>query len=108
MNFGEYQAEAEKTAIYPEDVRIIYPSLGLAGEAGEVCNKVKKAYRDKYGLFSDSDIAELSKEIGDILWYIAALASDLELDLNTIAKENLEKLRDRQERNVLGGSGDNR
>lgn len=108
MNFSEYQAEAKKTVIYSDNLKLTYPTLGLAGEAGEVCNKVKKVFRDKGGHLDEDGVSELSKEIGDILWYIAALTSDLELDLNTIAKENLEKLRGRQERNVLGGSGDNR
>lgn len=108
MTLDEYQAEAIKTAIYPESARVIYPALGLAGEAGEVANKVKKIIRDHGGIVSDTAREELKGELCDSLWYIADLAHDLDLSLSEIAEANLTKLRDRQARGVLGGSGDNR
>lgn len=108
MNFDEYQDAAKKTAIYPDDTKVIYPALGLASEAGEVAGKVKKILRDTDGLVTDERQAELAKEIGDVLWYLAALASDLNLDLDDIANENIAKLADRQERGKLRGDGDNR
>lgn len=106
--FTEYQAGAVSTAIYPEQYRIIYPALGLANEAGEVLGKIKKVLRDKGGAFSDEDKQVIGKELGDVLWYLAATAEDLDLDLGDIALTNLAKLQDRQMRGVLGGSGDNR
>ena len=109
MTFKEYQVAARKTAIYPKDYQVIYPTLGLAGESGEVCEKIKKRIRDfqcdySTGVFKD----DIIKELGDIMWYISNLASDLELDLNKIAVININKLQDRQKRNVLKGSGDSR
>jgi len=103
MRFNEYQEEASKTAIYPEQYKIVYPALGLAGEAGEVAEKVKKHIRD--GVLNVDD---LKKELGDVLWYLAAIASDLGLNLDEIAEANLQKLRSRQARGVISGNGDNR
>ena len=103
MRFNEYQEEASKTAIYPEQYKIVYPALGLAGEAGEVAEKVKKHIRD--GVLN---VEDLKKELGDVLWYLAAIASDLGLSLDDVAESNLQKLRSRQARGVIGGSGDNR
>lgn len=108
LSFDAYQAQAATTAIYPEQHRIVYPVLGLAGEAGEVSEKVKKIIRDFDGDFSDEKRHEIAQELGDMLWYVAALASDLGYDLGYIAKSNLSKLASRQKRGVLGGSGDNR
>lgn len=106
MTFDEYQTQATKTAIYKQEV--IYPALGLANEAGEVLGKIKKVLRDNDGEFTASKRHEISDEIGDVLWYIAALARDLELPLEDIAQANLNKLNSRMARGVLGGSGDNR
>ena len=103
MRFNEYQEEASKTAIYPEQYKIVYPALGLAGEAGEVAEKVKKHIRD--GVLNVDD---LKKELGDVLWYLAAIASDLGLNLDDVAEANLQKLRSRQARGVISGNGDNR
>lgn len=97
-----YQLEAKKTAIFPPDKALEYLSLGLVGEAGEVANKVKKIIRDKK---IDADI---SGEIGDVLWYCAMLADYLDVNLGKIMENNLDKLRSRKERGVLGGSGDRR
>lgn len=103
MSLNDYQALASKTAIYPMQHQILYPALGLAGEAGEVANKVKKMIRD--GKF---DRAGIAAELGDVLWYVSALARDLNIDMQDLAMENLEKLYSRKERGTLGGSGDNR
>jgi NTP pyrophosphatase (non-canonical NTP hydrolase) len=105
--FKQYQEDAQKTAIYNEGLRVIYPTMGL-GEVGEVQGKIKKVFRDKEGKFDETTKKEIGKELGDVLWYLAVLARDLDLDLETIAKENVAKLKSRQERGVLGGSGDNR
>ena len=106
MEFNDYQNQAKNTAIYPKDKAVVYPALGLAGEAAEVENKVKKVLRD------GSEIKDVSKdiasEIGDCLWYISVLASDIGWDLESIAKLNIEKLTDRANRGKLSGSGDNR
>ena len=103
MTFNEYQEEAKKTAIYPTEYRLVYPTLGLTGEAGEVAEKVKKMVRD-----GKLDTDGLKKELGDVLWYLAALASDLGVTLEEVAADNVAKLRSREERGVIGGSGDNR
>jgi NTP pyrophosphatase (non-canonical NTP hydrolase) len=103
MEMNAYQKAAAETAIYKPSDRAIYPALGLCGEAGEVANKVKKIMRD--GTF---DKQALSDEIGDVLWYLAALCRDLDLNLADVAMQNLDKLYDRKERGVLGGSGDKR
>jgi NTP pyrophosphatase (non-canonical NTP hydrolase) len=109
MNFNEYQEKARKTAIYPQNNAVYYPSLGLAGETGEVCEAVKKQIRDNNAKFMNpSFLADMRRELGDVLWYISNLASDLHLSLEGIAKDNIEKLADRQKRNKLHGSGDNR
>ena len=106
MNFNEYQQKAKTTAIYRHP--IMYPALGLAGETGEVCEKVKKVLRDNNGIFSEDKKKEIEKEISDCMWYIANLSSDLGLSLEEILQTNLSKLMSRKERGVLGGSGDNR
>jgi len=109
MNFKEYQEESRKTAIYPKaGENYVYPTLGLAGEAGEVAEKIKKAIRDKDGVVDDERKEELKKELGDVLWYVSQIASELNLSLNEIAEKNIEKLYNRMERNKLKGSGDNR
>ena len=105
MNFNDYQKRAIKTAIYPTDYRMVYPALGLAGESGEVCEKVKKHLR---GDDSPNLRKDIEKELGDVLWYVANLASDLGLHLDNIATKNLDKLRDRQRRDALQGDGDER
>lgn len=80
----------------------------MNGEAGEVADKVKKVIRDNGGVFTNENRYEIAKEIGDVLWYCATLANDLGYDLETIGRINYEKLHSRQERNKIGGSGDNR
>ena len=108
MDFSEYQRSSRQTAVYPREAWLTYPALGLAGEAGEVAEHAKKAIRDHGGLVDDERRAAMSKELGDVLWYVAQLATELELDLEQIALGNLEKLRSRQRRGVLSGSGDDR
>jgi NTP pyrophosphatase (non-canonical NTP hydrolase) len=104
LTFEGYQIAAGETAIYDEKLEIMYPALGLAGEVGEVLNKIKKHYRDG----TDLDTEDLKKELGDILWYLGALATDLDIDLADAAEGNLSKLASRMERGVLQGNGDNR
>ena len=109
MDFDEYQRRAAETAIYPSfGHRIIYPSLGLASEAGEVAGKIKKEIRDGDGAFAGYIIDEIGDELGDVLWYLARIASELGLSLGDIAERNAHKLRDRADRGVLGGQGDKR
>ncbi|GMX57899.1 MAG: nucleoside triphosphate pyrophosphohydrolase family protein [Candidatus Yanofskyibacterium parasiticum] len=109
MEFNEYQKLARKTAIYAgAGKNFVYPALGLCGESGEVAEKIKKIVRDRDNVVDDKCRAELEKELGDVLWYIANLAVELDLDLENIAQKNIKKLADRQERGVLHGSGDNR
>ncbi len=109
MDFTTYQQHAKKTAIYPnQGNNLSYPVLGLCGETGEVAEKVKKIFRDKGGVLDAQAIAELEKEIGDVLWYLAALSTELGLEFAEVARKNLEKLASRQQRNVVQGSGDNR
>lgn len=112
-SFTEYQLGADAVAKYPEvgtgslNARL-YAVLGLNGEAGEVAEKFKKIMRDKDGVFSEEDEEEILKEIGDVLWYAAALSSEMGHSLEEVAIRNLDKLNSRKERGVLAGSGDNR
>ena len=109
MNLSEYQEKALTTALYPnQGSNPYYPALGLGGEIGEVLNKVKKIMRDHDGKITDEYRDILKKELGDVLWYLAAMATELDLDLNKVAQLNLNKLASRKERGVLSGDGDNR
>ena len=100
------------TAIYPKGMSgVTYLTLGLCGESGEVAEKMKKIIRDH----RDSDMdalynkrEEIKKELGDVLWYISSLSSELGIDLNEVAEKNIEKLKSRKDRGKIGGSGDNR
>ena len=103
MTFNEYQKLAKSTAVYPDEYNVGYPTLGLTGEAGEVAEKVKKYIRDGTECRDD-----LKKELGDVLWYLSAIASDLDLSLEDIAQTNVEKLKSRFKRDKIKGSGDNR
>jgi NTP pyrophosphatase (non-canonical NTP hydrolase) len=108
MELSEYQRLSRRTAEYPRDAWLAYPALGLAGEAGEVAEHAKKAIRDDGASVSDVRRAAMAKELGDVLWYVAQLASELGLELDDIAQANLDKLLSRQRRGVLSGSGDER
>jgi len=109
LNFTEYQKACILTAKYPDIGRnFVYPTLGLAGETGEVAEKIKKIIRDNNGVVDGSRRTELKKELGDVMWYIAMLATELDINLEDIAITNIEKLKSRIERNVIKGDGDNR
>lgn len=111
-DFNEYQEAAIAFAKYPieNDMDIIYPALGLVSEAGEVADKLKKHIRDGKGIGSLSleHRREIMKELGDVLWYTAVLCWELDFNLSDAAETNIMKLESRKERNVIGGSGDNR
>ena len=108
MTLNEYQQKALETAIYSDEYKIIYPALGMCGEAGEVADKVKKVIRDNNQEFNQEKKGEIAKEIGDVLWYCATLAHDLGYSLEEIAEINYTKLKSRQMRGKIGGEGDNR
>ena len=109
MNFEEYQKLAKRTAIYPVVGKgFVYPTLGLAGEAGEIVNKVKKIFRDDNNELTEKRKKEIAKELGDILWYVAQISTELGVSLDQVAKDNIEMLSSRQQRNTIKGDGDNR
>lgn len=109
MDFSEYQHKAQDTARYPViGDSVIYPTLGLTNEAGEVAGKIKKIFRDKGGVISDADRHALQAELGDVLWYLAQVATELGLSLDEIAAANIAKLLDRQARGKIQGDGDDR
>lgn len=108
MNLNEYQSLALETAIYPEQYKVIYPALGINGEAGEIAEKVKKVIRDEDCVLADSYRTEIAKEVGDVLWYCAVLANDLGFSLEEIGKMNIDKLKSRKQRGKISGNGDNR
>lgn len=108
MTFDEYQRLALSTAIYPTESGVVYPVLGLAGEAGEVADKVKKTIRDHGGRFDAERRHAIALEAGDVLWYLAALARELGMDLDEIARLNVEKILSRRDRGKIHGEGDGR
>jgi NTP pyrophosphatase (non-canonical NTP hydrolase) len=109
MDFNDYQQKSRKTAGYPAIGHpVIYPVLGLVNEAGEVAGKIKKVFRDKDGQLSAETREALKAELGDVLWYIAQVATELDLPLDEIAEYNIAKLYDRLERGKIRGDGDNR
>ncbi len=115
MEFGEYQDSSKRTAIYPRlgpaggpFVGWIYPALGLAGEAGEIEEKLKKLIRDSNFRLTPDLKDEIKKELGDLLWYMAQLASELEISLDNVATSNLAKLNTRLSRDSIHGEGDER
>ena len=109
MDFKEYQKLAHTTAKYPTIGKdFIYPILGLVGEAGETANKVKKIFRDDNGEITEARKNEIAKEFGDLLWYIAECCTAFGLSLESVAIDNIEKLKKRQLENKITGDGDNR
>jgi NTP pyrophosphatase (non-canonical NTP hydrolase) len=108
MKFSEYEELVKETAVYPATHRILYPALGMAGEAGEVANKVKKIIRDGVDSQPEDWRTQIAKEIGDVMWYCAALAHDLNVPLSLIAAQNKDKLLARKEKGTIKGSGDDR
>jgi NTP pyrophosphatase (non-canonical NTP hydrolase) len=109
MNFNDYQTKSRMTAQFPSIGHpVIYPTLGLVNEAGEVAGKIKKVFRDKDGQISEETREALKAELGDVLWYLAQVATELDLRLDEIAEYNIEKLYSRLERGKIRGDGDNR
>ncbi len=112
MTLNEYEQKARSTAKYPQDAALLYPTLKLAGEAGEVAEKLGKAMRDRGWMpgqpLSDELKADLIKEVGDVLWYVASVAVDLGSSLEEVAQTNVNKLASRAERGTIHGSGDDR
>ena len=106
MNFKEYQKKAHLTALYPKHYAFPYLATGLASEAGEVAGLISKGIRgDNYGTLPN---AELVKELGDVLWFVAQMATELEVDLEFIAETNVRKLTSRADRGKIQGTGDDR
>jgi NTP pyrophosphatase (non-canonical NTP hydrolase) len=109
MDFNDYQQKSRKTAKYPAiGHAVIYPTLGLVNEAGEVAGKIKKVFRDKDGEISPETREALKGELGDVLWYIAQVCTELDLNMDEVAEYNIEKLYSRLERGKIQGDGDNR
>ena len=109
MNFTEYQVAASETAVYPDRGKnLYYPAIGLNGEAGEVAEKVKKLMRDHEGVLTDEYAESIAKELGDCLWYLSELATQIGASLEAIAQMNIEKLESRKVRGMIQGDGDNR
>ena len=109
IDINAYQDAARRTAAYPDvGANPVYPTLGLSGEAGEVADKVKKVLRDRDGVFDDPTREAIKLELGDVLWYVAQLASELGYELEEVATANLDKLASRAARGRIGGSGDHR
>lgn len=105
----EYQTRAAETAIFPKHKALEYLTLGLVGEAGEIANKAKKLIRDGADVEGYNDkLNQIAAELGDVLWYTAMLAKEVDMNLGKIMEYNLDKLSDRKARGVIGGSGDNR
>ena len=110
LTFSEYQKAADRTAIYPyrhAKKSAPYPFLGLPGEAGEVCEHAKKMIRDD-GRMTGERRDAIIKELGDVLWYVAAIAHEVDADLEEVARRNIDKLADRDDRGVIHGDGDDR
>lgn len=114
MDFDEYQKQAITTDVFggkPQPIdshAFLAQLLGLVGEAGEIAEKFKKIYRDKDGVFTMEDKQEMTKELGDVLWYVSVVSTYLGISLKDVADKNIEKLLSRQKRDTLKGSGDNR
>lgn len=111
MTFNEYQKQAITTLTIDEGAGlnlIAYMTLGLAGETGEIAEKIKKIIRNHEGDFSKLDKEDMTKELGDVLWYLSALSTQLGIDLGEVAKVNLAKINDRKQRGVINSTGDNR
>lgn len=106
-SFNLYQTASRKTwrAVHT-DHAIVYPTLGLVNEAGEVAGKIKKIFRDKSGVISETDRQALKSELGDVLWYLTQICTELDLSLEEVARANIKKLFDRLERGVIQGDGD--
>ena len=107
LGFSAYQHAAARTgAPVATDHPIVYPTLRLANEAGEVAGKVKKIFRDQQGEITDADLEALTLELGDVLWYLSEICTRLGIRLEDIASRNIAKLADRASRGVISGEGD--
>ena len=107
--FREYQRESRKTwNVIAMDHSIVYPTLGLVNEAGEVAGKIKKIFRDKGGAIGEAEREALKYELGDVLWYLTQICTELDLTLEEVAAANIEKLFSRLERGQIRGEGDTR
>ena len=108
-NFDVYQRESRKTwNEIPMNHSIVYPTMGMVNEAGEVAGKVKKIFRDRSGEITEADRQALKQELGDVLWYLAQICTELDLSLQEVAEANLNKLFSRLERGQIRGDGDER
>ena len=111
MTLEQYQNKSKQFAIYPEQggrEGLHYAIFGLASEVGELCSKIKKNMRDENGVLTLDDNEEIGKELGDVLWYLSQCCEELGLQLQNVAEQNVKKLMDRMERDMIKGSGDNR
>ena len=108
MTIEKYQEIIQKTAVYPKEIGLLYTTLGMCGEAGEVAEKIKKLFRDKEGVITDDFRLAICKELGDVLWYVTALSGEIGLTLSEILEMNYNKLIKRRETGTLHGSGDER
>ncbi len=109
MDLDEYQKLALRTAASKDKKNeLFHLLLGLCGESGEIAEKAKKIIRDKESDFSEWDVEDITKELGDVLWHVAVIANYFDISLDEVGRKNIQKLADRQKRNVIGGSGDNR
>lgn len=109
LTFEAYESDVLSLGFYPnKGNNIVYPVLGITGEAGEIADKVKKVQRDKKGILSEEDRKALIKELGDVLWYITAMADELDISLEEVAYVNIQKIHSRRERGTLSGEGDDR
>lgn len=106
--FKDYQEAAVQTAVYPELIGLMYVTIGLAGETGEVAEKIKKLYRDRDGVLDDEYRSLIVKEIGDVLWYLATLCTELGVNFEDAANANIDKLRKRMVEGTIKGNGDTR
>ncbi len=107
--YGSYQEQSRKTySDIPTNDPIVYPTLGLVNEAGEFAGKIKKIFRDRDGVISEQDREALKSELGDVLWYLTQICTNLGITLEEVAESNLDKLFSRLERNQIRGDGDNR
>jgi len=108
MDIDKYQQWSDRTAIYPKEEELQYIALGLAGEAGEVANLIKKVVRDDGKVLTEEKRDKLIAELGDCFWYLARFSQAIKIPISTILQLNHDKLEDRLNRNVIQGSGDNR
>lgn len=106
---GRYQEQSRKTySDIQTDDPIVYPTLGLVNEAGELAGKIKKIFRDKNGVIGEAERQALKGELGDVLWYLTQICTNLDLTLEEVAEANLDKLFSRLDRGKIQGDGDNR